>query len=296
MDIVFGKLAVVHPLLSGEQVSNVGLLENGVTNIFFIAKHLLDHAVMPHCFPCGCFDPIRHQVGGDLPDAVSQQKPGEDAPDNGCLLRVDLRLSVRTPAVAEEGLAVVIDLSILEVLPVAPPHIAAEGFAFRLGLAHHEGEYHLVVHEEGVHILFLKVDSHAVPFQAADIVQAIQCVSAEPGHRFGDDQVDFSTLTVPDHLEEIFALFGRGAGDALIRIEADHCPIRIGVDFFRVVFDLCLVAGELLLLVSGYPAVRRNSQVLFSKIPFCHLRVSRNHSDQFGGGGGFLYVHEAHSF
>ena len=251
---------------------------------------------MPHCFPCGCFDPIRHQVGGDLPDAVSQQEPGEDAPDNGCLLRVDLRLSVRTPAVAEEGLAVVIDLSILEVLPVAPPHIAAEGFAFRLGLAHHEGEYHLVVHEEGVHILFLKVDSHAVPFQAADIVQAIQCVSAEPGHRFGDDQVDFAALTITDHLEKSLSLFSRGTSDALIRIKSDHCPIRIGVDFFRVVFDLGLIAGELLLLVSGYPAVRRNSQVLFSKIPFCHLRVSRNHSDQFGGGGGFLYVHEAHSF
>ncbi len=87
---------------------------------------------MPYCFPCGCFDSIRHQVGGDLPDAVSQQKPGEDAPDNGSLLRVDLRLAIRTPAVAEEGLAVVIDFSILEVLPVAPPHIAAEGFAFCL--------------------------------------------------------------------------------------------------------------------------------------------------------------------
>ena len=55
---------------------------------------------MPYCFPCGCFDSIRHQVGGDLPDAVSQQKPGEDAPDNGSLLRVDLRLAIRTPAVS----------------------------------------------------------------------------------------------------------------------------------------------------------------------------------------------------
>ena len=102
---------------------------------------------MPYCFPCGCFDPIRHQIGCDLPDTVSQQEPGEDAPDNGRLLRIDLRLAIRTPAVAEEVFTVVIDLSVLEVLPVAPPYIAAEGFAFRLGLAHHEGEYHLVVHE-----------------------------------------------------------------------------------------------------------------------------------------------------
>ena len=87
---------------------------------------------MPHCFPCGCFDPIRHQIGCDLPDTVSQQEPGEDAPDNGRLLRIDLRLAIRTPAVAEEVFTVVIDLSVLEVLPVAPPYIAAEGFASRL--------------------------------------------------------------------------------------------------------------------------------------------------------------------
>lgn len=84
----------------------------------------------------------------------------------------------------------VVDLAILEVFPVPPLHIAAEGFTFRLGLAHHEGEDHLVIHEEGVHILFLEVNSHAMPFQAADIVQAIQSVAAEPGYRFGDDKIN----------------------------------------------------------------------------------------------------------
>ena len=49
-------------------------------------------------------------------------------------------------------------------------------------------------------------------------------------------------------------------------------------------------------VVAGYPAVRRDPQVLVSNIPFCHLRVSRNHGDQFGGGGSLLYVHKAHSF
>ena len=133
-------------------------------------------------------------------------------------------------------------------------------------------------------------------FQATDIVQAIQRVSAEPGHRFGDDQVDFAALTITDHLEKSLSLFSRGTSDALIRIKSDQRPIWIGVDFFRVVFDLGLVTGELLLFVCGYPAVRRDPQVLVSNIPFCHLRVSRDHGDQFGGGGSLLYVHKAHSF
>lgn len=89
-------------------------------------------------------------------------------------------------------------------------------------------------------------------FQATDIVQAIQRVSAEPGHRFGDDQVDFAALTITDHLEKSLSLFSRGTGDALIRIKSDQRPIWIGVDFFRVVFDLGLVTGELLLFVCGY--------------------------------------------
>lgn len=296
MDIVFGQFSVVDPLFSGEQVRDVGFLEEGVTNVFFIAEHLLDHAVMPYRFSGRCFDPIRHQICGDLPDAVSQQKPGEDAPHNGRLFRVDLRLAIRSPAVAEEVFAVVVDLAILEVFPVPPLHIAAEGFTFRLGLAHHEGEDHLVIHEEGVHILFLEVNSHAMPFQAADIVQAIQSVAAEPGYRFGDDKINFATLAVPDHLEKILSLLGRCAGNALIGVEANHRPIRICIDFFRIVFDLGLVTGELLLLIGRHPAVRRDPQVLFSEIPFRHLRVSRDHGDQFRGRGGLLYVHEAHSF
>ena len=104
MDIVFGQLAVVHPLFSGEQIRNVGLLEEGITNVFFIAEHLLDHTIMPYCFPCGCFDPIRHQIGCDLPDTVCPSRNREKMPDNGRLLRIDLRLAIRTPAVAEEVL------------------------------------------------------------------------------------------------------------------------------------------------------------------------------------------------
>lgn len=72
-------------------------------------------------------------------------------------------------AVAEEAGVVVVYLAVLEVLPVAPLDAAAEGLAFRLSLAHHKGEDHLVVHVEGVdimpHIIVPRFcGSHAVTF------------------------------------------------------------------------------------------------------------------------------------
>ena len=111
---------------------------------------------MPDLFPGGGLDPVRHQVRDDLPDAVAQQIPGEDAPHHRGLFRIDLRLAVRPLPVPKESLVVVVDLPVLEVLAVAPLHIPAEGLALRLGLAHHKREDHLVVHVEGIDIFLLK--------------------------------------------------------------------------------------------------------------------------------------------
>lgn len=174
---------------------------------------------------------------------MAQQIPGKNPAHHRSLLRIDFRPAVRSPPVAEEAFVVVVDLPVLEVLAVAPLHIPAEGFALRLGLAHHKGENHLIVHIERVHIFLFKVHAYTVLFQAAHIVQPVQCVAAEPGHRLGDDQIDLPLLAVPYHLQEVLALPGRGAGDPLIRIQAHHGPVRIGVDLVGIVFDLRLIAG-----------------------------------------------------
>jgi len=107
---------------------------------------------MPGIAALGGLDAVRRQVAADLVDALAHQVAGEDPADDSRLLRIDLRQSVRSLVVAEEAGVVVVDLAVLEVLPVPPLYIAAEGLTLRLGLAHHEGEDHLVVHVERIDV------------------------------------------------------------------------------------------------------------------------------------------------
>lgn len=100
---------------------------------------------MPKVAALGGLDAVRHQVAADLVGTLAHQIAGKDPADDGGLVRVNLRQAVRPLAVAEEAGVVVVYLAVLEVLPVAPLDAAAEGLAFRLSLAHHKGEDHLVV-------------------------------------------------------------------------------------------------------------------------------------------------------
>ena len=134
VDIVFGQLSNVLLLLVGEQVRHVGLLEQGVPNVFFVPQHTLDHAVVPGRFaPCR-FDAVRHQILADPAGAVAHQIAGKDPAHHSGLLLINFRLAVRTFAVSKEAVKLIVHLSILEILAVAPLDAAAERLALRLGL------------------------------------------------------------------------------------------------------------------------------------------------------------------
>ena len=169
-------------------------MEQGVPDVFFVLQHFPHHAVMPGITALGGLDAVRHQVAADLVDALAQQVSGEDPADNGRLIGVDLRQAVRPLAVAEKAGVVVVDLAVLEVLPVAPLDAAAEGFALCLGLTHHKGEDHLVIHIKGICVFLLKEDADSLPLQLPDGVQTVQGVASEAGHRFGKDEVGSSNL------------------------------------------------------------------------------------------------------
>ena len=79
-------------------------------------------------------------------DALAHQIPGKDPANDSRFIWVDLRQAVRPFTIAEEAGIVVIDFAILEVFPMAPLDAGSEGLTLRLGLTHHKGENHFIVH------------------------------------------------------------------------------------------------------------------------------------------------------
>ena len=127
-----------------------------------------------------------------------------------------------------------------------PFDVAAERLALRLGLREEERQDHLVVHVQRIYVFLFEVDSDAKPLQLPGVFEAVQRVAPEAGDGLRDHKVDLTRLAVGDQLSELLPFFGRRAGLALIRLQPHHRPFGIRGDLRRVVFDLRLVAGELL--------------------------------------------------
>ena len=100
-------------------------------------------------------------------------------------------------------------------------------------------------------ILFLKIALDAVFLELADGGQAVHRVPGKTADALGHDEVDFPVQRIRDHAFEALAVLGAGARDACVRIDVDELPIVPALDVIRVVINLGLIAGELVVVVSG---------------------------------------------
>ena len=86
-------------------------------------------------------------------------------------------------------------------------------------------------------------------------------ISGKSGNGLDQNAVDFSFAAILHHALEIFALFNRRAGDALIGVNIDHFPIRIAGDEFGIVLILHAVGVELILAGGADAGIRCDAQL-----------------------------------
>ena len=213
--------------------------------------------------------------------------PGEvslvDPADDLRLLRDDLRLIVRAPAVAVEVFVLDGRLSALHGTAFAPCDIGGDGFALGLREGAGERDAQLAVLLQRIDVLFFKDDGNAQLLERPCVVEAVHRVAGEAGYRFGEDDVYLPLAAVADHAHEVLAFFHRGAGDALVGEDARHGPHGVGHDLVSVVFLLHLVAVCLIFLFGGDPAVGGNPELsLQLRLPD-RLRLCRDLNDSWGG-------------
>ena len=61
LHIILGNDAVVLHSFLGEEIHGIGLLQEGVPDVFLIAQNLLNRGRQPLFFPCACEDTVRLQ-------------------------------------------------------------------------------------------------------------------------------------------------------------------------------------------------------------------------------------------
>ena len=115
------------------------------------------------------------------PCAGSGEVPLVDPADNLRLLRDDLRLIVRAPAVAVEIFVLDGRLSALHGAAFAPCDVGGDGFALGLCEGAGEDDAQLTVLLQRMDVLLFKDDGDAQLLERPCVVEAVHCVPGEPG-------------------------------------------------------------------------------------------------------------------
>ena len=278
---IHGELAQVAKLLLADAVLGKGLLHQDVAAVFFIFQNVADRRLRPDRPTLGGGDALALQFLFDHTDAVSSEETVIDMLYHRRLLRDDAGLAVLIQLIGVQVLELDVCLALPHGLPLAPDDVGGHGLALRLGKGAHHGDEHLTVHLQGIDVLLLEDHGDTQGAQGADVVEAVHRVPGEAGDGLDQHQVDLLLTASADHPLELRPLLGRSAGDALIREDPRHGPLGIGHDLVGVVGLLGLVAGELLLIIRGHPAVSRDTQMALNGPGAGQLRL-RRYDDDFG--------------
>ena len=137
----------------------------------------------------------------------------------------------------------------------APDRVFGNGPALFLRKGSEDGQEHLRKSRPGVDVVALEDDVDADIVQTPHIGEAFERVAGKPADGLGQHQVDPSLLAILDHPLELWPLVRACPRNPVIRVNSGVFPFRICPDQLRIVLDLPLKAGFLLI------RFRRNSGI-----------------------------------
>lgn len=156
---------------------------------------------------------------------------------------------MRPAVVSEEPVERNRHLAVREPLTLSPGSVLGNAPGFLLSKAAHDGDEQFSLAVEGPDVLFFEVAFDTVLLELPDGGEAVDGISGESADALGDDQVDLPGERVLYHGLEADSLLDAGSADSLVRIDIDELPVVAAFDVVRVVVDLRLIAGELVVMV-----------------------------------------------
>ena len=262
LDIVLRHNAgILYPLFT-EAVHGVGLLQERIAHVLLISQNQAYAVIMPFCASASIRNAITLQSLSNLLAACALKILPEDTLDDFCLFRIDDQVPFIVLVVAEKAAGIDHHFPLLETVLHSDFYVLAERFRFLLSKRRHNGQEDLSLRVHRVYGFLLEEYRNVHLLEHSDIVQAVNGISGKSADRLRKDHVDQALLAVLDHSVELLSAFGRSRTDAVIGIHLDKFPLRVLIDKFSVVLDLCFVACSLFLVVSRNTAIGCNTQLL----------------------------------
>ena len=204
--ILWDNPLVLYPFFI-KKINSIGLLQKGVSDVLFILQDFLQCFRMPLRFPSPGENPVRFQATPDLEQACPFQVLPVNPLYHFRLRRLYDQVSFLILCAPQEPAVVDPDLSVLKTILQAKFDILAQGLAFLLCQARHDGEQHLILGIHGIDILFLKENRDVLLLQFPDIFQAVQSICGKPADGLGDDHINVSIHAVLDYAFKFLTLF-----------------------------------------------------------------------------------------
>ena len=245
-------------LLLGEHIHHLDLIPHVVALILGVGDHVghggvgdlvsLEIAVAP--LPEDLLDLLHAvRIGGiELEELPHHLRLGLVDHQAAAILHI-----AEDPAVAQHHAG-------LDGLLMAELHPTGQLPQLVLGNGGHNGEPQLRVLVQGVDVVVLEEDSHAVAQQLPGVADGVQGVSGEAGDLLRNDQVEFVLGGVLHHAVEVLPLSGGDAGETLVNIARHKGPGQVLFDQVLVVGDLVPQRIQLLVAVRGDPGIVGNPQ------------------------------------
>ena len=185
LDIVLGNFSIVFLMFSFEQVWGIGFLQQYVSHVFLILQDSYNSLLIPFCMTGWRQNALVFKALLNIVYTVPIEKVLKNHSDGLGFFRVNFRLSIRSFSVSQTVCVSESKPPIFVTHSNAFGNIAADRFTFRLGKGTQAGQNHLAVHIRGVYSLFFKNHGNPPAFQKPHMMDTIQCVTGEPGNRFG---------------------------------------------------------------------------------------------------------------
>lgn len=130
LDIILRDFVLVNLRLFGQVVGGVGLLQQGITLVFFIAEYAFYGRNAPLLFTARCGDAVIGELLGNAVIGHSLQEHSVDAFNDYRLFPVDDQIAVRPTVVAKEPRERYGNLTVCKAFSLAPGAVLRNAAAF----------------------------------------------------------------------------------------------------------------------------------------------------------------------
>ena len=282
--IVHRSLTVVLFSVFRQHIGLIGLAEDGVACVLFVAEYAVYDAVCPAFLAQLRRYTVCFQSSADAVDGHASKVFTVDAAhDRGFFFINLVDISAfgifASLHISQHQTCVQHDFAVFELLLVCPLDVGGHRSGLLLGHGCEDGDEHLTARCQCVDVFILEVHANSEVFEFADVVQCIHRVSCKSADGFDQHLIDLTRAAVCDHAHEVWTALCTSTCDTGVSVDTAELPFVLRFDKRGVMLHLSLEAIFLFFLFSGYTGVCCDDHLLYCVCAVYKERCARDFSN-----------------